>query len=334
MSKSLGNVISPLDIIKNSGADILRLWVASSSYHDDIRISKENLEQLSDAYRKIRNTFRFILGNLSGFNPDKDETAYQDLCPLDQLALYNLSTVIKEIYQCYAEYEFAKVYKALYTFCNESLSSFYLDILKDRLYTSSPNSKERKAAQSVLYHTLNYLVRVLAPLMAFTAEEIFLNMPKSQELQKTQSVHLLEWLEIPKDWQDEKIHQQFERLIRLRPHVLKALEDKRRSGDIGSSLEAKVVLETASAKDFAYLRGYEKILASTFIVSQVELKEIQEIGQGLSEDFSKTQIKIQKADGQKCPRCWNYKIDIGINSEHPTLCAHCVAAVKESINAA
>ncbi len=217
MSKSLGNVISPLDIIKNSGADILRLWVASSSYHEDIRISKENLDQLSDAYRKIRNTFRFLLGNLNGFDPDKDELSYENLLSLDQLALYNLSTAIKDIYGYYEQYDFAKVYKALYAFCNESLSSFYLDILKDRLYTSAPQSKERKSAQSVLYHILDYLVRILAPLMAFTSEEIFLSMPKGKNLERISSVHLLQWRDIPQNWQDKKVYDRFERLMDLRP---------------------------------------------------------------------------------------------------------------------
>ncbi|MBF0521440.1 MAG: isoleucine--tRNA ligase [Candidatus Omnitrophica bacterium] len=333
MSKSLGNVISPLDIMKNSGADILRLWVASSSYHDDIRMSPENLERLSDAYRKIRNTFRFILGNLNGFNPDTDVVDYQDLLALDKWALCRLSTVMSEIYKDYAEYEFAKLYKELYTFCNEDLSSFYLDILKDRLYTSSPISRERKSAQTVLFHILNYLVRVLAPLVTFTAEELFFNMPKNKELAQCSSVHLLEWLKVPDAWKEEAVLAQFERLVHLRPHILKALEDKRRDGQIGSSLEAKVILESASQKDLEYLKGFERALASIFIVSQVELKSVAEVTQGLSEEFAKTQVKIEKADGQKCPRCWNYKTDIGQDLEHQTLCARCVAAVKESFNA-
>jgi len=328
MSKSMGNVISPQDIIKNSGADILRLWVASSLYNEDVRISKETLDRLSDAYRKIRNTARYLLGNLYSFDPDKDLLPYKDLLNIDQWALGRLKTVIELTKQCFDQYEFAKVYKGVYTFCNEDLSSFYLDILKDRLYTSASNSLERRSAQTVLFHILNHLVRALAPIICFTAEEIFLAMPKDEGTRDVQSVHMLSWLDCPQEWDNDVIKKQFALLIALRPHVLKALEDKRRSGDIGSSLEAKIIFQTASSRDLDYLDRNKNMLPAAFIVSQVEVREAKEVSQGLSNEFNKTAIAIEKADGQKCSRCWNYKRDVGQDSGHQTLCARCTVIVK------
>jgi len=181
MSKSTGNVISPHDIIKNSGADILRLWVASSLYSEDIRISKETLDRISDSYRKIRNTMRYLLGNLNEFDPNKDLLPAESLLNIDQWALGRLKDIMESVKQNFDNYEFAKVYKCVYTFCNEDLSSFYLDILKDRLYTSAANSPERRSAQTVLFHILNHLVRAFAPIACFTAEEVFLAMPNNDK---------------------------------------------------------------------------------------------------------------------------------------------------------
>jgi len=329
MSKSLGNVISPLDIIKQSGADILRLWIASSSYNEDIRISKETLARVSDAYRKIRNTIRYLLGNLNGFVPDKHVVTYENLLEIDQWALYRLSTTVAEVKDYFNEYEFAKVYKSVYTFCNEDLSSFYLDILKDRLYTSSANSVERRSAQTVLFHILNHFIRILAPILSFTAEEVFWAMPKQAEIQDIESVHLLSWLEIPAIWNNLKIEEKFKPLVALRVHISKALEDKRSAGMIGSSLEAKVTIKTASERDFTYLTENKAILPSALIVSQVEISRIEEIKQGLGEEFSYTEVEIEKADGQKCDRCWNFKEDVGQDTTYETLCSRCAVIVKE-----
>ncbi len=329
MSKSIGNVISPLDIIKNSGADILRLWVVSSLYNEDIRISKENLARLSDAYRKIRNTVRYFLGNLNGFDPNTDIMPYEDILPIDQWALYRLKEVMEQVKKSYDVYEFARVYKHIYSFCNEDLSSFYLDILKDRLYTSASNSQERRYAQTVLFHILNHLVRVIAPIFSFTAEEIFLAMPKDSSMAEVSSVHLLPWIDCPEAWDNPRIKEQFDLLVSLRPHVLKALEDKRRTGDIGSSLEAKLLFRTASPRDFAYLNENVDMLPAAFIVSQARVEQVDDVNQGLSDEFTKTEILIEKADGAKCSRCWNYKEDIGQDVGHQTLCQRCTAIVKE-----
>ena len=324
MSKSLGNVISPQDVIKNSGAEILRLWVASSDYHEDIRISKEILDRLVDAYRKIRNTFRYLLGNLSDFDPNQDVVAYEKMVEIDQWALSKLSSTLKEIEAAYNKYEFGKVYKLIYSFCNEDLSSFYLDILKDRLYTSSSKSPKRRSAQSVLYYILNYFVRVLAPILTFTADEIFAAMPKEKSFKDIASIHLLDWLEVPAQCSNPQIDEKFQPVIQLRPFVLKALEDQRRLGVIGGSLEAKVVLRTASDRDAQYLQNFKNDLPSIFIVSQVDIHKVAEVKEGISETlFPKTSIHIEKAEGQKCGRCWNYKVSVGQDGEHGGLCEEC-----------
>ena len=338
MSKSLGNVISPLDVIKNSGAEILRLWVASSDYNEDIRISKEILERLVDAYRKIRNTFRYLLGNLSDYQPERDEVAYKDLVEIDQWALNRLSLALNEIERSYNDYDFAKAFKLIYAFCNDDLSSFYLDILKDRLYTSSSKSLERRSAQTALYHITNHLLRVLTPILTFTTEEIFQAMPKDKGLSAADSVHLLEWLKPRDEWINPVIDEKFQPIIELRPDVLKKLEDKRRAGEIGGSLEAKVILESASEEGFDYLLALKNDLPSIFIVSQVEIRKVvqvkEEVPGTLSRQFHMkiTGIIIEKADGQKCGRCWNYKVSVGKNQEHPELCDRCGDIVSGLIN--
>ncbi|MFC1510525.1 isoleucine--tRNA ligase [Candidatus Omnitrophota bacterium] len=329
MSKSMGNVVSPLDVMKNSGADILRLWVAASSYNEDIRVSKEILDRLVDAYRKIRNTVRYLLGNLNGFDPNTDLVEYKDLLDLDKWALCQLSKVSNDVVVKFNDYEFAKVYKSIYNFCNEELSSFYLDILKDRLYTSATKSGERLSAQTVLYHILNHLVRLMAPILSFTADEIFTAMPKDDATALVKSIHVLDWLQVPEEWKNTEIEEKFQTLVDLRPFVLKALEDKRRVGDIGSSLEAKVIFQSASAKDLEFFNKNEEFLPSAFIVSQVEVVSVDSISQGLSEDFKETQIEIEKASGDKCSRCWNYFDVLGSDSSHATLCTRCTAIVKE-----
>lgn len=329
MSKSMGNVISPLDIIKQSGADILRLWIASSSYNEDIRISKEILDRLIDSYRKIRNTVRYLLGNVHGFDPDTELLDYDQLLPLDQWALNQLAEVIEDCQKSYDQFEFAKVYKRLYTFCNETLSSFYLDILKDRLYTASSQSTERKSAQSVLYHILDYLIRALAPILSFTSEEVYLLMPKSADTKNVNSVHLLPWLSPQEDWKNKSIAEEFKTLEKLRPYVLKALEDKRRDEVIGSSLEAKIIFYSSNTKEFEYLKNREDHLPATFIVSQVKVHQSDQISDPIGDDFKEIAIEIQNAEGSKCSRCWNFKKDVGQDSQHETLCARCTAIVKE-----
>lgn len=332
MSKSLGNVVAPQDIIKNYGADFLRLWVASSNTNEDIRISKEIMAQLVDAYRKIRNTFRFMLSNVFDFDPDKDTIAYSQLCPLDRWALYELAVVKEAVEAAYERYDFLEVYKRFYSFCNETLSGIYLDILKDRLYTCAAKSTERLSAQTALCEILDVMVRLLAPLLAFTAQEIFAASPKAKDAKDAVNVHLLEWRKVPSERKDDALAEQYKfLLIDFRPHVLKALEEKRQAGLIGSPLEAKVLIKTASDNDFKRLSEFgEATLKATFIVSQVVVEKVADIDSGLGSDFSKTSIAVEKADGQKCARCWNYSTSVGKTSGHPELCARCSETVSRS----
>ncbi|MEW5895179.1 MAG: isoleucine--tRNA ligase [Candidatus Omnitrophota bacterium] len=329
MSKSIGNVIGPDEITKTYGSDILRLWVAASDYHEDIRLSKEIIDRDIDAYRKIRNTMRYLLGNLYDFDPERHEVGYQHLLPLDQWALVGLAKLAEQIRTSYNTYEFANVYKMIYKFCNEDLSGFYLDILKDRLYTSHTNSPERRSAQTVLFHLINYLVRLLAPILVFTVEEIFSLMPKTQEMKGVESVHLLPWLAVREEWFNEDIEKDFAFLVDLRPFLMKELEYKRSEGLIGSSLEAKIIFRTSSERDFKWLNRHLKSLNAYFIVSQVEVEQVEKVSKPLSNAaFPQTEAAVVMAQGEKCDRCWNYR-ELGIDPEHPELCERCAEVVKQ-----
>ncbi len=315
MSKSLGNVVKPQELIDTNGADILRLWVAASSYNEDVRISKEIVDRLVDAYRKIRNTVRYLLGNLHGFNPDTDLLRYDQLLDLDRWALNRLAIVIAELDKGYEQYDFVHVFKTVYSFCNEDLSSIYLDILKDRLYTCPAQSLERRSAQTVLYYILDALTKILAPIMVFTAEEIYAISPKAQ--QGEHSVHGLSWPNVDKQWLSPVIENHFKALLELRDQVLKALDEQRKAGRIGSGLQAKVIVSVANEADFKYLSSFDN-LAAIFIVSQVELKQAGQAG-----------IDVQPADGVKCARCWNWRTDVGVNTNHATICGRCAQVVEQ-----
>ncbi len=326
MSKSLGNVVAPNDIINSSGADILRLWVAASNYNDDIRLSKEITERLIDAYRKIRNTARYLLANLDGFDPSKDMVAAGQLLAVDRWALNRLAGLIERVTAAYETYEFDEVYKSLYSFCNEDLSGFYLDILKDRLYTFSTKSLKRRSAQTVLYHIASSLARMTAPILSFTAEEVFSFLPG---VEPGHSVHVADWPQAGQGWKDPAAEERYALFLELRPYVLKALETKRAEGAIGASLEAKVIIRTASRRDRDYLRGIAAELPMLFIVSQAAVADTSAVSAPVGGAFAQTEIVIEKAAGEKCPRCWNYKDDIGSDKDHPEVCGRCARAIKK-----
>jgi len=321
MSKSLGNVISPLDIIKDYGADILRMWVASSDYNEDIRISKEILTRLSEAYRKIRNTARFILSNLYDFNPDTDKVDYDYLKKIDKWILQVTEAILIEVRSAYDSFEFYKAYKSIYDFCNEQLSMYYLDMIKGRLYTSAANSLERRAAQSVIFEILNILVRLMAPILVFTAEEVWKEMPKEKSYAAVSSVHLLEWPEINEKFQNfgggpDTLN--FYVIVGLIPDVAKALEDLRQKGEIGSSFDAKIKLLTNNEERYRFLTSLKTDLCEIFKVSQVEVQ----YGNADS-------IVAEKADGTKCVRCWNYSDSVGKDRIHPLICEKCLTAIGQ-----
>ncbi|MCK9603626.1 MAG: isoleucine--tRNA ligase [Candidatus Omnitrophica bacterium] len=321
MSKSLGNVISPQGIIKDYGADILRMWVASSDYNEDIRISKEILTRLSEAYRKIRNTARFILSNLYDFNPDTDKVDCKNLKTIDEWILFMLDdSLLAVVEEAYKNFDFHKAYKAIYDFCNEKLSMYYLDMAKGRLYTYAAGSIERRAVQTVIYEVLNALVRAMAPILVFTSEEIWQYMPKEAKDAPVSSVHLLAWPE-NKDalWKNkrEALVSFGSSIIALIPDVAKELEDKRSKGEIGSSFDAKINMLTNNEERYKFLTSLKSELCEIFKVSQVEVS--------LSKELAR--IEVGKADGIKCVRCWNYSQSVGQNKEHPLICGSCLKAI-------
>ncbi|MFA6350676.1 MAG: class I tRNA ligase family protein, partial [Candidatus Omnitrophota bacterium] len=333
MSKSQGNVISPAQIIKDYGADILRMWVASSDYNEDIRISKEILSRLSEAYRKIRNTAKFILSNLYDFNPDTDQVPYEKLRKLDQWILYQMEEVRGNVENAYGtvqnpSFEFHRAYKGIYDFCNEDLSMYYLDMVKGRLYTYRADSTERRSAQSAIFAVLNCLARLMAPILVFTAEEIWKSMPKEESYADFTSVHLLDFPKAnPIFRQDDfasrglkTVAQELKGLIELVPLAAKALEELRSAGKIGSSFDAQINILTNSQDRYTFLQSFNVELCEIFKVSQVKLS----FDKGNSADLS---VKVEKAEGAKCPRCWNYSLKVGSDPAHPLICDNCLKAI-------
>ncbi|NLN75482.1 MAG: isoleucine--tRNA ligase [Armatimonadetes bacterium] len=315
MSKSGGNTIAPKEVTKHFGADILRLYISSLNYFEDVRFGQEMFTRAVDAYRRIRNTFRFILGNLSDFDPDNDAVDYADMPEIDKFALHRLAEFTAEVTKAYEVYEFHKVYHAVHNYCAVDLSGFYLDVLKDRLYASAADSDERRCAQSALYHILSVLTRVVAPVLVHTSEEAWLAMPGES---KAESVHLAPFAEADSRWIDSELAGRWGRILEVRDRVLAALEEARQSGAIGKPLESRIIV---SAEDelLAFLKGYEGILPSVFIVSQVELRQADELA-----------VEVQAPAGAKCARCWLVLESVGTNEEHPELCSRCAEAIAHS----
>ena len=316
MHKSLGNGIDPQEVIDQYGADVLRLWVASSDYHADIRISPDILKQLSEAYRKIRNTARYILGNLNGFNPDENMVSLDELMPIDKWALAKLNILIDKVKEAYDKYEFHIVYHAIHNFCVVDMSNFYLDVLKDRLYTEKADSKARRAAQTSIYIILNAMTRMIAPILAYTSDEIWKYMPHSSN-EKAEHVIYNEMPEKVDISIDDDFMAFWDEIHELRDDVKKSLETFIKDKTIKSSLEAKVTLG-ASGDKLAFLNKAENELATAFIVSEVEIVD----------NSSELEIRIDKAEGEKCERCWVISKTVGENSEHPTLCSRCCEYLK------
>ncbi len=319
MHKSLGNGIDPSEITDQYGADILRLWVASSDYHSDIRISKPILSQLSDAYKKIRNTARFILGNLGngkGFNPDTDSVSDDKLTELDKWAMMRLDALIDKVNEGYNAFDFHIAFHAIHNFCVIDMSNFYLDIIKDRLYCEKEDSELRRAAQTTMYKILSAVARLAAPIISFTAEEIWGFMPHSAN-DDTQSVFLNQMPEKSGIEFSAEFVEKWNFIYSTREAVNKALEEARNAKTIGKSLEAGIVIH-ASAEDYEKYNALAEQLAKILIVSDVTVEKSD----------SETSFEVVKADGDKCERCWCYSKYVGTNHEHPTLCQRCVTAVE------
>ena len=324
MSKSLGNGILPEEIVNQYGADILRLWVASSDYHADIRISPDILKQLSESYRKIRNTARYILGNLFDFDPNKDMVPVNELEELDKWALMKLDLLIDNVMDSYEKFEFHPIYHSLHNFCVVDMSNFYLDVLKDRLYVEKAESKKRRAAQTVIYKVLDALTRMITPILPFTAEEIWTNMIHDDSADKKAAV----FNSMPSKSGvecDDEFMKYWNKIHDIRDDVKKALEIARKSKIIGSSLESKVKLY-CTGELYEFINGCIDIMPTVLIVSQVEL--LNNGSGGFTGDIDGLTIDIIKAEGQKCERCWGYYTNVGINEEHPTLCGRCTSIVE------
>ncbi len=322
MSKSLGNVIDPLDVIKRSGADILRLWVASADYTSDIAASPEILERVTEAYRRMRNTARFMLGNLYDFDIREHTLHYSELEELDRWALIRLKRLMDRVTEAYENYRFHLIYHHVYDFCVKDLSAFYLDIVKDRLYTWSSNSRERRSTQTALWHILATLTKIISPILVFTSEEILQALPYKED----ESVQFCSWPDLNREYLDTQLEKRWEGLLMIRQEVYKALEIARNSGIIGDSLEARVEIYPKD-ENYDLINSYRDLLSTLLIVSQVEVFR----GAAPSQAFTGEEVAVlvSKAKGTKCERCWNYSETVGEYNSHPTICSKCVKVIKD-----
>ncbi|MBI1910644.1 MAG: isoleucine--tRNA ligase [Deltaproteobacteria bacterium] len=330
MSKSIGNVIAPQEVINKYGAEVLRLWVSGEDYREDVRISEEILKRLSEAYRRIRNTFRFILGNLYDFDPAKDTVPYNELEELDRLTLHKLTKLTERIRNSYDSFDFHVIYHSVHNFCTVDLSASYLDVVKDRLYTCRADSQGRRAAQTTIFTVLDSLVRLTAPVLVFTSEEAWAFMPG----QKAQSVHLASFPEVKQEWLDNALEEKWEKLFAIKAEASKALEAARQRKIIGHPLDASVeVYPTEELKKL--LENEEHALEEVLIVSEFKVAESQDAPLETetrayfeSKDIPGLRITVEAAKGGKCERCWHYSPFVGESKEHPTVCERCREALK------
>lgn len=322
MSKSLGNTILPQEVTKLYGADVLRLWAASVDYRNDIKIGENIIKQLVEIFKKTRNTARFLLGNLFDFNPATDKVEYNELKPIDKFALHKLSTLIKNVDEAFSNYEFYKYFQYLQNFAANDLSSFYLDIVKDRLYTSGKKSLSRRACQSVLYEILWTILKILVPVMPHQAEDIFKNMPNNQR-ENLESILLSNWAKAKPEWENNQIDEEYSTLLKLREIVSRAIEPLRSSEEkiVGSSLEVGVLVQGG---EISLLEKYEDELKDLFITSSAKITENapnEALSTYKQDDYT---IYILKADGKKCERCWKYR---ELNEKN--ICKDCTNAIEE-----
>ncbi|RME41780.1 MAG: isoleucine--tRNA ligase, partial [Deltaproteobacteria bacterium] len=323
MSKSLGNVVSPLEVIDKYGAEILRLWVATQDYRNDTRVGDDILKQVAEAYRRIRNTARYMLGNLHGFEPADHAISVEKMLEIDRWALSRLADLEQRVRKAYNDYQFHILYHAVHNFCSVDMSAFYLDVLKDRLYTAPKNSLERRSAQTAMWRILDVITRLIAPVLSFTAEEIWQHMPGDKE----ESVHLALFPDELADLRDPELEKRYEQILKLRSAVSKALEEARNAKVIGHSLDARVRLLAPEGPWRDLATRYKQEWPTLLIVSQVELVDSLE-GGTVSEEIEGLRIEVTRAEGDKCPRCWNYSTGIGQDSSHPELCPRCSDALS------
>jgi isoleucyl-tRNA synthetase len=332
MSKSLGNIIDPMLIINGGkdkkqepayGADVLRLWVSSVDYNSDVPIGKTILSQMADVSRKIRNTARFLLSNLFDFDPTQHTVSYDDLPEIDRYLLHVIRSMAEEITNAYDSFQFYRFFQTMQNFCTVELSNFYLDVAKDRLYIRSANSPLRRSCQTVLAYCLEFITKGIAPVLCHTAEDIWSYYPYPV---KTKSVFQSGWFDFPSTWQNEQLKERWERLRDVRTEVNKVLETARNEKTIGASLEAKVLLQIKNEELKELLNSVKDELRYLFITSQVQFVDVlPDVPYRLDgEDLT---IGVDRAEGEKCARCWNYSLQVGAFQEHPTICERCVEAL-------
>lgn len=325
MSKSLGNVVAPQEIIKIYGADVLRLWAASVDYRNDIKIGENVIKQLVEIFKKIRNTMRFLLGNIYDFNPQIDYIRYPELKNLDKFALHKLNRLAKDVTEAFDNYEFYKYFQYLQNFAAVDLSAFYLDIVKDRLYTAGKKSLSRRACQSVLFEISQALVRILAPVMPYQAEDIWASIPENQK-NGLESILLTDWVKFNPRWENPRLEEEFLTILKTREIVTKAIEPLRADKKIGSSLEAAVWIKPAKGSE-EILKTNEDELCNIFITSQAFLT--QEKPQNVLNEYEEEgfAVWVTQAHGQKCRRCWKYRT-LGEHEGHETICSECFQAIS------
>jgi isoleucyl-tRNA synthetase len=311
MSKSKGNVIAPQKVMDTYGADILRLWVASTDYSGELSISDEILKRVVESYRRIRNTLRFLLANLADFDAEKDMLPVENWLEIDRYMLAFTAAFQQDLTQVFAQYEFHQAVHRLHNFCSEDLGGFYLDILKDRLYTAATRGQPRRAAQSALHHVTHSLVRLFAPILSFTADEAWEHLTRQPE----DSVLLHIWHQFPEQSDSQQLLERWAKIRALRAQVLKKLEESRIKGEIGSSLAATVEIRSGAA-DFSLLNSLGDDLKFVLITSETRLLQ--------TDNLSGIEVIVTPSRQQKCERCWHYRIDVGSNAEHSTLCNRCI----------
>ncbi|MCK8817708.1 isoleucine--tRNA ligase [Natroniella sulfidigena] len=326
MSKSVGNVVSPLDVIEQYGADILRLWVASSDFKEDVRVSDKILQENAEVYRRIRNTSRYILGNLADFDPAEDKVSKDELTEIDRWTLLKLQKLLKQVEEAYEAYEYHRLYHAVHNFCTVEMSSFYLDVLKDRLYTLEADDPVRRSAQTAMYEILTTLIKVIAPVLVHTAEEVWSYLPENSG---DESIFLAEWPQVKEDYLDQDLEEKWDRLLEVRKDASKALELARNEKVVGHSLDAQVELY-ADQELYDFLVQFDD-LAELFIVSKLTVlkpsAEVEEDELYVGEETG-VKVAVAQAPGEKCERCWHYCETVGTDEEHSEICAECLEVVE------
>jgi len=325
MSKSLGNLIMAEDAVKKFGADVVRLWLSSVDYKNDINVSMGLIQRMSEAYRRIRNTFRYLLGNLAGFNPETDAVPVDAMLELDRWALSELQNLVERVTRAFEEYQFHRMYHEVHNFCAVEMSAFYLDVLKDRLYCEAPASLERRSAQTAMHRILGVLVKLVAPVLVHTAHEVWEHLEYREDLD---SVHLALWPEPDEGLKDARLDARFERLMKVREEVAREIEKMRNEKTVGSGLEVAVTLYAEDDEVKALLEGFGDDLSTLFLTSDVTLAAEKPESAVEGVELKGLWVKTTKSEHPKCVRCWNFRQSVGANAEHPALCERCARVVS------